>query len=220
MEVLEFEKEEEEKEMNEKWETNFSVINSLMKKDIFSDVCHLGRRIIKLTKDLTVYKDQYSKQSQKIVGLQESLKTFEDQNLKLDNRNQELEDSRLCKICMVEEVSQLLNPCNHVVCCNNCEIIRLKKRLTVYEDQNSKQRHQIVGLQESLESFGDQNLRLDHKNQELQDSRLCKICMDQEVSQLLIPCNHVVCCNNCIIKIQECPICRKNIEDSKMIYFS
>ena len=120
MEVLEFEKEEEEKEMNEKWETNFSVINSLMKKDIFSDVCHLGRRIIKLTKDLTVYKDQYSKQSQKIVGLQESLKTFEDQNLKLDNRNQELEDSRLCKICMVEEVSQLLNPCNHVVCCNDC----------------------------------------------------------------------------------------------------
>ena len=143
MEVLEFEKEEEEKEMNEKWETNFSVINSLMKKDIFSDVCHLGRRIIKLTKDLTVYKDQYSKQSQKIVGLQESLRTFEDQNLKLDNRNQELEDSRLCKICMVEEVSQLLNPCNHVVCCNDC-----------------------------------------------------------------------------IARLQECPICRTNIEDSKMIYFS
>ena len=143
MEVLEFEKEEEEKEMNEKWETNFSVINSLMKKDIFSDVCHLGRRIIKLTKDLTVYKDQYSKQSQKIVGLQESLRTFEDQNLKLDNRNQELEDSRLCKICMVEEVSQLLNPCNHVVCCNDC-----------------------------------------------------------------------------IPRLQECPICRTNIEDSKMIYFS
>ena len=145
---------------------------------------------------------------------------FGDQNRKLEHKIQDLQDSRICKICMDQEMSQLLNPCNHVVCCNNCEIIRLKKRLTVYEDQNSKQRHQIVGLQESLESFGDQNLRLDHKNQELQDSRLCKICMDQEVSQLLNPCNHVVCCNNCINRIQECPICRTNIESSKLIYFS
>ena len=120
MEVLEFEKKEEEKVMNEIWEINFSVINSVMKYDIFSDVCPLERRIIRLTKCLTVYKDQNSKQSQKIVGLQESLKSFEDQNLKLDHRNQDLEDSRLCKICMDQEVSQLLNPCNHVVCCNNC----------------------------------------------------------------------------------------------------
>ena len=143
LEVLEFEKEEEEKEMNEKWEINFSVINSLMKSDIFSDVCPLERRIIRLEKQLSMYEDQYSKQSHKIVGLQESLKIFEDQNLKLD-----------------------------------------------------------------------------HKNQDLQDSRLCKICMDQEVSQVLDPCNHIVCCNNCINSIQTCPICRTNVESSKMIYFS
>ena len=136
LEVLEFEKEEEEKEMNEKWEINFSVINSLMKSDSFSDVCPLERRIIRLEKRLSMYEDQYSKQSHKIAGLQESLKIYKDQNL------------------------------------------------------------------------------------DLQDSRLCKICMDQEVSQVLKPCNHVVCCNNCITNIETCPICRKNIENSEIIYFS
>ena len=139
LEILEFEREEEEKEMNEKWQSTFSVINSLMKLDIFSDVSPLER-----------------------------------------------------------------------------ENIRLKKRLSMYEDQNSKQSHQIVGLQESLKISEDQN----HQNQDLQDSRLCRICMDQEVSQLLNPCNHVVCCNNCITKLEQCPICRKNIENSIMIYFS
>ena len=145
LEILEFEKEKEEKEMNEKWQTNFSVINSLMMFDIFSDV----------------------------------------------------------------QVGPL-----------ECENIRLRKQLTIFEDQNSKQSHNIGVLQESLKIFRDENLKLDHRNQDLQDSRLCKICMDQEVSQVLNPCNHVVCCNNCITSLQECPICRTNIENSKMIYFS
>ena len=158
LKVLEFERAEEEKEMNEKWQTTFSDINSLMKLNIYSDMCPLERENIRLKKRLTVYEDQNSKQTHQIVSLQESLK--------------------------------------------------------ISEDQNSKQSHQIAGLQESLKIFED------HKNQDLPDSRLCKICMDQEVSQLLNPCNHVVCCNNCINRIQECPICRTNIESSKLIYFS
>ena len=131
LEVLELEKEEEEKEMNEKWDINFRVINSVMKSDIFSDVCPLGRRIIRLEKQLSMYEHRNSKQSHKIVGLQESLKIFEDQN-------QDLQDSRLCKICMVEDVSQVLNPCNHVVCCNDC-ITSLQKCPICRKDiENSK----------------------------------------------------------------------------------
>ena len=100
------------------------------------------------------------------------------------------------------------------------ETIRLRKRLIMFQDQNSKQRQKIVGLQESLKIFGDKNRKLERRNQDLKDSRLCKVCMDQEVSQILNPCNHVICCNNCINSIQKCPISRKNIESSQMIYFS
>ena len=120
LKVLEFERAEEEKEMNEKWQTTFSDINSLMKLNIYSDMCPLERENIRLKKRLTVYEDQNSKQTHQIVSLQESLKISEDQNSKQshqiaglqeslkifeDHKNQDLPDSRLCKICMDQEVS-------------------------------------------------------------------------------------------------------------------
>ena len=87
------------------------------------------------------------------------------------------------------------------------------------QDQNSKLQQEKISLQESLIIFGDQNLKLERRNQDLQDSRMCKICMDQEVSQVFNPCSHAICCNICINSLQKCPICRKNIESSQMLYF-
>ena len=97
-----------------------------------------------------------------------------------------------------------------------------------YEDQHlieiSKLEHQIRSFQEngnfSLKMSEDRNLTLERKNQDLQDSRMCKICMDKEVSQVFNPCHHAICCDNCVKSILKCPICRKNIENSHTIYFS
>jgi superfamily II helicase len=99
------------------------------------------------------------------------------------------------------------------------------------EDLISKLKRQISNLQaevesqnlihqESLKVSEDQNLRLERQVQDLQDSIMCKLCMDQKVSQFLSPCNHAVCCKNCIKGIKKCPICRKTIESSHIIYFS
>ena len=169
---------EKEKEVNEKWQTNFSFINKLMKcSEIFSDFSPLERAFIRVQKQLIISEDQNSKLDRKNYVLKESLKIFGDQN-----------------------AFDLFK----------CEL----------QDQNSKLEQENGGLQESLKIFGDQNLKLEQRIQDLQDPRLCKICMDHEVSQVFNPCNHVICCNNCINKIQICPICRKNIESSQMIYFS
>ena len=99
------------------------------------------------------------------------------------------------------------------------------------EDLISKLQRQIANLQadvksqnlihqESLKVSEDENLRLERQVQDLQDSIMCKLCMDQKVSQFLSPCNHAVCCKSCIKGIKKCPICRKTIENSHIIYFS
>jgi len=53
----------------------------------------------------------------------------------------------------------------------------------------------------------------------LQDSRNCKVCLVEEVSRVLSPCYHAICCNTCIKSIKICPICRAKIQDSRKIFF-
>jgi len=60
----------------------------------------------------------------------------------------------------------------------------------------------------------------DSEIQDLQNWRNCKVCMQEEVDQVFIPCGHVICCKICITKLQTCPICRKPIVDTLLAYFS
>ena len=52
----------------------------------------------------------------------------------------------------------------------------------------------------------------------LQDSLLCRICMDADVCTAFFPCRHVVCCNNCSRLCDSCPICRSPVQASQKIY--
>merc|ERR1711971_271851 len=95
--------------------------------------------------------------------------------------------------------------------------------LKIVEEQTSEFKYNNQGLNENL----DQNSKLEGKIQNLEDeiqdikeSRLCKVCLDKEVSQIFLPCGHSICCNKCAIGLQKCPICRGNIQKSQTIYFS
>jgi len=76
------------------------------------------------------------------------------------------------------------------------------------------------GLNEFLKISEDQNSKLEKEIQNVKESRLCKICLDKEVSQVFLPCGHSICCNECVVGIQICPICRDWIQKSQTIYFS
>ena len=42
----------------------------------------------------------------------------------------------------------------------------------------------------------------------------CTICLNEiKIGTLLIPCNHYQLCMKCSTLLQECPLCRKNIEN-------
>ena len=192
----------------------------------------LEHKNVGFQKSLKIIGDQTLKFEQKIQDLQ-------DQNSELEHKNEEKQTFFKCEN---QRLKKLLNTCqdqNSKLAHKNidlqdslkifghpnafglfkCELQRNKKWLKILEDQNSKLEQEKVGLQESLKIFRDQNLKLERRNQDLRDEKMCKICMDQEVSQVFNPCNHTICCNICITSLQKCPICRKNIESSQMIYF-
>lgn len=55
------------------------------------------------------------------------------------------------------------------------------------------------------------HMTLEEENRRLKDARLCKICMDEEVGVLYVPCAHLVTCLQCAQSITSCPLCRKEI---------
>ena len=56
--------------------------------------------------------------------------------------------------------------------------------------------------------------------QSLKESKFCKICVNNEINTILLPCGHLVTCNACASSLKNCPMCRRNINDKIRIYMS
>lgn len=54
------------------------------------------------------------------------------------------------------------------------------------------------------------------------DRTLCKVCLENEVSILLMDCRHLVLCRDCSNNesIQTCPVCRTSIYNKFKVYLS
>lgn len=54
----------------------------------------------------------------------------------------------------------------------------------------------------------------------LQEERMCKVCMDRDVSVVFVPCGHLVACGECALNLRLCPICRAVIQGSVRTFMS
>ncbi|XP_026319004.1 baculoviral IAP repeat-containing protein 7-B isoform X2 [Hyposmocoma kahamanoa] len=54
-------------------------------------------------------------------------------------------------------------------------------------------------------------LTLEEENRQLKEARLCKVCMDSEVSVVFLPCGHLVSCGGCGAALAACPLCRASV---------
>ncbi|XP_071956264.1 baculoviral IAP repeat-containing protein 7-like [Antedon mediterranea] len=72
----------------------------------------------------------------------------------------------------------------------------------------------------TLEDESELPSSIQHELRELRDKRTCKICMDNEINVLFMPCGHLVTCETCSRSIQVCPICRKPIQSCIKTYLS
>ncbi|KAG1690979.1 Hemocyte protein-glutamine gamma-glutamyltransferase [Nymphon striatum] len=52
----------------------------------------------------------------------------------------------------------------------------------------------------------------------LEDSLLCCICRDTDISTAFFPCRHVITCSQCAEVCDFCPVCRSTIEQKQHIY--
>ncbi|XP_022249892.1 putative inhibitor of apoptosis isoform X2 [Limulus polyphemus] len=55
------------------------------------------------------------------------------------------------------------------------------------------------------------DVSLEEENEKLRDQRICKICMDQELGTVFLPCGHLLACPQCAPALKHCPLCRKEI---------
>ena len=65
----------------------------------------------------------------------------------------------------------------------------------------------IVDLKEKIDEI-----------RKLKEEKVCKICIDEEISVVFLPCGHLACCLTCSVQLDKCPICRKRIEKQEKIY--
>lgn len=49
---------------------------------------------------------------------------------------------------------------------------------------------------------------LEEENQNLKDQQTCKICLDEPIAIVFLPCGHMASCANCAPALRKCPICR------------
>ena len=84
------------------------------------------------------------------------------------------------------------------------------------EQENQTQRKTLESLKKPMvymEKLMQNYEKLQVKNKELEDARLCKVCMEDEICFVFIPCGHICTCENCAVNgdLKNCPICREKI---------
>ncbi|XP_071967023.1 baculoviral IAP repeat-containing protein 7 isoform X2 [Engystomops pustulosus] len=63
-------------------------------------------------------------------------------------------------------------------------------------------------------------LTTDEQLRRLKEERMCKVCMDKDVSMVFVPCGHLVVCMDCAPNLRHCPICRATIRGRVRAFMS
>ena len=61
---------------------------------------------------------------------------------------------------------------------------------------------------------------LEQENQRLKEAQTCKICMDNQIGVVFLPCGHFICCVKCAPSLRDCPYCRQSIHGTVKTYMS
>lgn len=64
------------------------------------------------------------------------------------------------------------------------------------------------------------SISLEEENRILREARQCKICMDNEVGIVFLPCGHLTTCVNCAPNLEDCPVCRSAIKATVRTFLS
>jgi len=61
---------------------------------------------------------------------------------------------------------------------------------------------------------------MEEELRKLREATQCKICMDNRVEVVFLPCGHLVSCTRCATAISNCAVCRQPIKAYVKTYLS
>ena len=61
---------------------------------------------------------------------------------------------------------------------------------------------------------------LQDENQRLKEQKTCKICLDDDVAVVFLPCGHLCACVSCAPSLRQCPVCRTKIQGTVRTYMT
>ena len=94
------------------------------------------------------------------------------------------------------------------------------KPIQEYIDSIESENRSLKVSQQFYNAMVEKYEKLKKKLETINESRLCKICLEEDSCMVFIPCGHVMSCENCSFSCKNCAICRKPIRSKFKTYFS
>jgi len=143
----------------------------------------------------------------KNTGLQEiKISNYENQHLPITQNPNSIPDFMLCKICFKEEITVAFVSCGHTMACIQCALTIVQCAICRHPINKAMR----VYLSPEKDPKLPQHISIKCPENKL-DSMLCKVCYEEEMVTVFIPCRHVYACVKCAEEIDECPICKENV---------
>jgi E3 ubiquitin-protein ligase mind-bomb len=129
------------------------------------------------------------------------------ERLKIDN----------CLVCNENKSNGIFEPCGHLCSCQSCSVLIkkcVKCRVTIdrfipLNELTNKQKTDVASSTDSVE-------KLKRQLEDIKEQTMCPVCLDR-LKNMIFLCGHGTC-QKCGDRINECPICRKDIEKRIVLY--
>lgn len=89
---------------------------------------------------------------------------------------------------------------------------------TVYKLKKENGEESEIGNMDELKELIPEMNIAEKKDNDNIGKYTCRICLDGDVECLFSPCNHLVSCTKCSIKVDKCPVCRAAVENKIKIF--
>lgn len=91
------------------------------------------------------------------------------------------------------------------------QVLELRKQV---DDQTKQSEDLSVQVLDLGKQVGD----LTKQSEEMSTRLTCTICLDGEISIMLMPCRHLCTCASCTAHLTKCPLCMEAIADTLIVY--
>ena len=139
---------------------------------------------------------------------------------------------------MAEDIDSVILDCGHLVACNLCgkkltkcpicrqQVVKVHKVDLVSEldlakltKKEFKKMLKLCGLQFNTGVTARRMLLLQGGEIPEKDPK-CKVCLDNNIDSVFLPCGHLVVCTNCAPSLDMCPVCRRKINETIKVFMS